>query len=72
MPTIGMPKVVKHTVRTCANVKIMAQFKMNKIKIIPLSIKHIGILMVLITSLFVLELYFFFMNLREGAADIVS
>ena len=27
--------------------------------------------MVLITSLFVVELYFFFMNFREGAADIV-
>ena len=45
---------------------------MNKIEIIPLSIKHIGILMVLITSLCVVELYLFFMNFNQEAADIVS
>ena len=38
---------------------------MNKIKIIPLSIKHIGILMVLITNLLVMEVCFFFMNFIE-------
>ena len=37
----------------------------------PLSIKHAGILIVLIMGLFVVELYFFFMNFRERAADIV-
>ena len=41
-------------------------------KVTPLSIKHIGILMVLITSFFVVKLYFFFANFRDGAADIVS
>ena len=45
---------------------------MNKIEIIPLSIKLIGILVVLITSFFVFELYFFFMNFNKGAAGIVS
>ena len=35
---------------------------MNKIEIIPLSIKHIWILMVLITSLCVVQLYFLFLN----------
>ena len=34
--------------------------------------KHIGILMVLIKSLCVVELYSFFMNFNKGAADIVS
>ena len=33
---------------------------------------RVGILMVLITSLCVVDLDFFFMNFREGAADIVS
>ena len=46
--------------------------KIDKIKIIPLLSKHIEILMVLITSLFLVELYFFFMYFREGAADSVS
>ena len=46
--------------------------KMIKINIIPISIKYIGILMVLSTSMFVVELYFFYMNFRDGAADIVS
>ena len=32
---------------------------------IPLSIKHIGILMVLILSLCVVKLYFFFMNFNR-------
>ena len=46
--------------------------KMDEIKIIPLLIKHVGILMVLIKSIFVVELYIFFMNFRERVADIVS
>ena len=61
MPIIGTPNsrvVETHSEQACAS--------------IPLSIKHIGILMVLFTSFCVVELYFFCMNFREGAADIVS
>ena len=47
-----------------SHVKEIKQIQKN------LSIIHIRILMVLITSLFVVELYFLFMNFREGAADI--
>ena len=85
MPTTCMLKVVNHTVRTrkhdfkltinshskSAHNSHVKRNKMKQMKIIPISIKHFGILMVLITSLFVLVLYFVFKNFREGAADIV-
>ena len=93
MPTTGMLKVVKHTVRMrkyinnrtievgnkppykitmyrSADNSHVKQIKQNKKKNRPFSI--IQFLMFLITSLFVVEIYFFFMNFREGAADIVS
>ena len=98
MPTTGMMKVEKHKVHIRKHLNDEIGYKppctaqqiihtlLNKITIIPLSIKtDIGILMYrdfdgfnyeffffFFFFFFVMEIYFFFTNFREVAADIVS
>ena len=64
----------RHSESQCTVQKTTRMLKngTNKIQIIPLSIKHIGILLLSISSAFEVQRYFFFVKFIKGEANIVS